>query len=176
MVTNQIYKFIDSALYQEKIGTVCFDDPLEEISKIEPRIRPLIKALNASGEYKTLACCQGHIDCLPWPHISAVHCPYVMFKSDQKNYKMIWNLLAPHSEQRIRSYLNWHPELSVYPDYPHDVVMTLRGSPRYLWTSREEIDSDFVLLEQLMIKVAKDTVNNIRSKVIRHSNNNDDHE
>jgi hypothetical protein len=136
-------------IMNERISTYCIDDPIGHAHLIEPRIRQLVLDLNATGEIQTIACCQGHLSYLPWPHLERVNTPYIAFKGEVSLLRSIWKLLNPHVEKpRVRTYLFWNRECSFSDEAPHDLRLCLRASPTRWPTSRARIDDDFFLLSQ----------------------------
>lgn len=161
IICNQVRKYpgifyhLKFFLDGEQIGTVCFNDALLNLDGIEPRVRELVQALNHSGQYKTLASCQGHLTWLPWPQLKHGKTPYIFFRASAELYEIVWNKFAPDQEPQFSTYLTWYPELSFYPEAPYGLVMLLRARPRYWWTSRTNIDRDLALLKNVMVQINK---------------------
>jgi hypothetical protein len=98
---RDIFKQIYSILSGEHIGTICFKDALLNLHCVEPRVRDLVKTLNQSGQYQTLASCQGHLSWLPWPQLKHGKTPYIFFRASGEVYELLWNKFAPDQEPPV---------------------------------------------------------------------------
>lgn len=133
----------------ERIGTINFESPLLHLELIEPQIRPLIKALNESGQYETIASCQGHL--VMGATLFSWNIPYILFRSDLDRYAKIWEHFRPGNSPRRDFYLDWRPELSFHPS-DGGLAMALHGYPRGLIQMRKSLDQDFVRLQKFLLE------------------------
>lgn len=136
-------------LKYHRIGTVNFSDPLSNLDRIESCIRPLIKALNESGNYKTIACCQGHL--FLGAKLFSWNIPYILFRSDLDRYAKIWEHFRPGDGPKEAFCLDWRPVLSFHPS-DRGLVMALYGHPKGLLQTRNHLNQDFFRLETFLLE------------------------
>lgn len=132
-----------------RIGTLNFSDPLSNLDRIEPCIRPLIKALNESGNYETIACCHGHL--FLGAKLFSWNIPYILFRSDLDRYAKIWEHFQPGDRPREEFNLYWRPSLSFHP-IDGGLVMALHGHPKGMIQMRNRLNQDFFRLEKFLLE------------------------
>lgn len=97
---------------------------------IEPKIRPLVDGMNATGAIQTVASCQGHMGFL--------RTPYVYFKSTVGIAAAIERvLMEAESREEANTYYGWTVEGKFDADYK----LTFRlHSPELEWRSKSFLD------------------------------------
>lgn len=97
---------------------------------IEPKIRPLVESMNATGAIQTVASCQGHM--------GLYRSPYVYFKSTVAIAAAIERVLSEASMfDDARLHASW--EVHVRFNEAYELAFSLR-SPELEWRSKSFLD------------------------------------
>lgn len=101
-----------------------------DYSVIEPKIRPLVEGMNATGVIRTVASCQGHM--------GLYRSPYVYFKSTVEVAAAIERVLRESSMfDDARLHVSW--EVDVLFNEAYELAFSLR-SPELEWRSKSFLD------------------------------------